>query len=734
MDAKFRKPQSATICSVSVLALLGALGVTITPANAEDVNLPTITVYSTTPQLPSDGAENGEADANAPHSNAAATKVEDPESRTRPPSIGDTGEFLRHVNGVEAGRMGGHGLDPSIRGLDQNQLSITNDGAYHFGGCPNRMDPPTSHMQLYTYDKVTVKKGYQSVLDGPPAPGGTILFERVNPVFEPGQEVSTNLKAGVGYNSNGQGLESFFDTSMGNDWGYVRAYGSYGSSNNYKDGDGNEIRSSFDQFGGGLVIGRTFDADSWVTLKVENNNVDDALFPGAMMDAPKTDDWTYLLKGETDLNWGVIKGVKGDVYLTTVDHTMNTFDLRDQESIMPMSDRKFFEARTESDTLGGKVIFNGELAGGTTFDIGTSYRDVMRDGNKYGAKPNDPNRYDPSGISSVLWPDTSIKELGLFSEAVIPVAMLTRLTVGMRYDYVNASADKTDLKTNFGPTPNTAPNDVYQAIYGTDATDDKTEHNFSGLMRLEREMGNGVTVFGSLSRAVRTADATERYIANMMGMNPNGKTSWVGNPDIEPEKHHQIDLGLRYKTSMLNLSGSVFYNDVTDYIQRYNGQYIDSTYSSVSIYKNIDATLTGFEAEAQIRLSDVWRVNLMGAYTRGQNETDNTPLGQISPLSGRFELVYDNSKLMAGVRVNAASKQTRIDNASSKQDFGETDGWATVDLFGSYNITQNFQLNAGVTNLFDATYANHLNRELLGEQIKVNEPGRSFYVRATTKF
>ncbi|MEJ2124086.1 MAG: TonB-dependent receptor, partial [Alphaproteobacteria bacterium] len=61
-------------------------------------------------------------------------------------------------------------------------------------------------------------------------------------------------------------------------------------------------------------------------------------------------------------------------------------------------------------------------------------------------------------------------------------------------------------------------------------------------------------------------------------------------------------------------------------------------------------------------------------------------------------------------------------------------GWATVDLFGSYNITQNFQLNAGVTNLFDATYANHLNRELLGEQVKVNEKGRSFYVRAITKF
>ncbi|MEJ2123605.1 MAG: TonB-dependent receptor [Alphaproteobacteria bacterium] len=650
-------PQSAAICSVSVLTLLGALGATITPANAEDVSLPTITVYSTTPQLPSDDTQ-GDGTGNAPHSNASATTVEDPESRSRPPSIGDTGEFLRHVNGVEAGRMGGHGLDPNIRGLDQNQLTITNDGAYHFGGCPNRMDPPTSHMQLYTYDKVTVKRGYQSVLDGPPAPGGTILFERTNPTFEPGKEVSTNVKAGAGYNSNGQGVESFFDASMGNDWGFVRGYGSYGSANNYKDGDGNEIRSSFDQFGGGLVIGRTFDSDSWVTLKVENNNVDDVLFPGANMDAPKTDDWTYQLKGETDLNWGVIKGVKGDVYLTTVDHTMNNFDLRPQTG-------NFMEARTESDTLGGKVIFNGKLASGTTFDVGASYRDVMRDGNKWGGANGN---YDPSAISSVLWPDTSIKELGLFSEAVVPVAMLTKLTVGLRYDYVNASADKADLETTFGPVNHTSPNTVYQAIYGTDATKDKTEHNISGLMRLEQDLGGGVTAFGSLSRAVRTADATERYMANMMGMAPGGKTSWVGNPDLDPEKHHQIDLGLRYKTSMLNISGSVFYNDVTDYIQRYDGQDMGGNYSSVSIYRNIDAILTGFEAEAQVRLNDVWRVNLMGAYTHGQNQTDHTPLGQIAPFSGRFELIYDNKKLMAGVRVNATAKQTRIDEASSKQD------------------------------------------------------------------
>lgn len=730
-STSYTRFKTVTLCGLSTAAFIAASSMAA-PALAQATRLPGITIYSTTPQLPGDAQT-------APHSNASASSVADPESRSRAPSIGDSGEFLRHITGIDAGRMGGHGLDPVIRGLDQNQLGITNDGAFHFGGCPSRMDPPTSHMQLYSYDQVIAKRGFQSVLDGPPAPGGTIAFERVHPSFAPGDQVTSNLKAGAGYNSNGEGKEAFIDMSVGNDWGYVRGFGSYGSANNYDDGMDNEIRSSFDQYGGGVIVGRTFDADSWVTLKIENNNVDDALFPGAGMDAPITDDWTYQLKAETDVDWGNVHTVSGDIYRTTVDHVMNTFDLRDQEAIMPPSARKFFEARMQSDTLGGKLVFSGTL-GETDFDIGADYRDVARDGNKYGAKPNDPNRYDPTAVSAVLWPDTSIKEMGVFGEAVLPLSQDTSLTVGARYDRVEASADNADMPTNFGPTPGRTPNQVYQAVYGANANDDKTENNFSGLLRVAHDMGDGVELFGSVSRAVRTADATERYMANMMGCpgTPNaGCMSWVGNPDIKPEKHHQADIGARYQGDGVHLTGSIFYNHVDDYIQRYNGQNVGAPYMMASIYRNIDATLAGAEAEMQVQLSQVWTVNLSAAYTHGENRTDDIPLGQIPPLSGRFELVYDNTDLMAGLRITAAAAQTRIDsggvNNNSQQDLGKTDAWRSVDLFGAYNLTDNVQISAGITNLLDKTYANHLNKELLGQSVRVNEPGRSVYLRAVTK-
>ncbi len=723
------------LTGVSTIALLTISMATPDSAMAEVTQLPGITVYATTPQLP----DSRYADEDAAVEALPSGGVEDPESPLRPPSFGDGGEFLRHVNGVEAGRMGGHGLDPVIRGLDQNQLSITNDGAFHFGGCPNRMDPPTSHMQLYTYDKAVVKRGYNSVLDGPPAPGGSVAFERVNPTFAPDTDVSINIKTGGGYNSNGNQVEGFVDMSMGNDWGYIRGFGSFADADNYKDGDGNEVRSSFTQFGGGGIIGRTFDADSWITLKIENNNVDDVLFPGSGMDAPVTDDWTYQLKGETDLDLGIIRGVKADVYLTTVDHVMNNFDLRD--NMMHM------EARMEADTLGGKIVLNG-ASGEVSFDVGADFREVMRDGKRYSAMmASDPNYNDPQTLQAVLWGDTSIKELGLFAEAVIPLAETTKMTAGLRFAHVRAStgdADETPTATMTNSTTGMvmqagrSPNTLYQAVYGVTASDQK-ENNIGGLVRLEQQLADGLSLFGTLSRSVRTADATERYIASY-----SGKGQWVGNPNIAPEKHHQVDLGVTYNNESINFKGSAFYNSVDDFIQRYVGQDTGTApYTNVTIHRNIDATLMGFEAEAQIHLSDVFRINLSGAYTHGENETSDVPLAQIPPLSGRAELIYDDSQLMAGVRVNAAAKQTRIDWGSDGSDGAlgtnldarKTPGWMSVDLFGSYNLTETFQLNAGVTNVFDETYANHLNREDgFNAAVQVNEPGRSFYVRGVVSF
>ncbi|MBA1332715.1 hypothetical protein QQ73_17090, partial [Candidatus Endoriftia persephone str. Guaymas] len=64
----------------------------------------------------------------------------------------DAAELLRGVTGVSGARMGGHGIEPIIRGQSQNRLNILMGGAYIHGGCPNRMDPPTAYSAIESYD------------------------------------------------------------------------------------------------------------------------------------------------------------------------------------------------------------------------------------------------------------------------------------------------------------------------------------------------------------------------------------------------------------------------------------------------------------------------------------------------------------------------------------------------------------------------------------------------------
>ena len=71
----------------------------------------------------------------------------------------DGGEWILEVPGVSGISMGTHGTDPVIRGQKNNQLNVLLGGAYIFGGCPNRMDSPSSYATPQIYDSALVIKG-----------------------------------------------------------------------------------------------------------------------------------------------------------------------------------------------------------------------------------------------------------------------------------------------------------------------------------------------------------------------------------------------------------------------------------------------------------------------------------------------------------------------------------------------------------------------------------------------
>ena len=80
------------------------------------------------------------------------------------------------------------------------------------------------------------------------------------------------------------------------------------------------------------------------------------------------------------------------------------------------------------------------------------------------------------------------------------------------------------------------------------------------------------------------------------------------------------------------------------------------------------------------------------------------------------------------------TSQTGI--AGQGLDFGETPGWAVLDLYANYDINDRTAVNFGIDNVFDKNYAQHLNREdaSSGDQFQVNEPGQSAWVKVSMQF
>jgi iron complex outermembrane recepter protein len=245
-----------------------------------------------------------------------------------------------------------------------------------------------------------------------------------------------------------------------------------------------------------------------------------------------------------------------------------------------------------------------------------------------------------------------------------------RLVVGARYDRVDVSlASANEVIPGSGRTPN----DLYRQYYGVSGSD-RAENNLGGLAFLEYELtGSTVLSFG-FSRSVRTADATERSMASDQGPN-----SWVGNPTIDPEAHHQAEAGVDMTGKDWRLFGNVYADWVNDFIMRDRARGQDGILLSngASVYRNVDALLTGFTIGGQYRFGGNWVIDANAAYTFGENVSDSRALSQIPPLEGMVSLTFKEDGWSLGGTLRGAIQQTRVDDdpaTGSGLDVGQTPG------------------------------------------------------------
>lgn len=632
---------------------------------------------------------------------------------------GDAAEVLRNVSGLAVGRMGGHGLEPRLRGLGETRINVVLDGAFVHNACPNRMDPPTSFGGVESFERVVVLKGVQTMRYGGGGSAGTILYQRDTRRFADGELWRLSVSSSAMTHSASPDFT--LDAAVGTPKAYLRVLGEQREMDNYDDGGGTEVRTAFEKRDVHLALGWTPDDRTKLELSYENNRIEDALFPGSGMDAPWDENHLYRLQLRHLRPEGRVTAIESEVYWGEIDHLMDNYSLRPLSGPMAMAAK----ALTASDTWGGRMSF--DLHGGEPLrftaglDLQVNHRQAVR---LVGPDPGDVTRE-----QSFLWPDATVRDTGLFLEGIRDFEAGHRLRFGARVDHWSAGISEAD-RDPFGP--NLTPRELYQAYYGHVASD--WSHDDAGaLLRYEHSLRPGVTLFTGVSRSVRPADATERFLAS------NGSPAsqrWVGNPGLDAERHHQIDLGVSTLSEERQVSALVFFDRADDFIlrDRARGQEGILRADLASIYRNVDAELFGFELDVWQRLSD--HLSLVGnaSWVHAENTEDGRPLHQIPPLQGRLRADFERGPWGASATLRYALEQTRVDDdpaTGSGLDAGETPGYAVFDLLGTYSLKQGLELQAGVENLFDKLYANHLNESNLfdPEQVRINEPGRTFWLK-----
>ena len=649
-----------------------------------------------------------------------ATSATITEKTSRRPTPSDGGEWILDVPGVSGIRMGAKGVDPVIRGQKYNQLNVLLGGAFIYGGCPNRMDPPTSYADAAGYDAVTVIKGVQSLLYGSGGSGGTVLFERSEPVFEAGRTFSG--RAGGGYQSNGEDWDTFLDLAGGSKRAFARGIVSASEARPYQDGDGNEVHSGYKKRTGALTLGKRMAGGTLFRLDTDVNRGRDTLYAGAPMDAPTENSNVYKLRMDMPTA-GPFENLRAEIYRSDVDHVMDNYSLR-PAGMMWM--------RVDANSKTGGCRLLGDLGVGEgVLTLGLDVQNNDRDATRYSSM----TATVPTATQSFLWPGTELRQTGLIAEYNGDLGKASHYTVSLRFDRVEAEATKADLAPAAMMTQSA--NGLYRQYYGSTAQK-QTENNLGALLRMEHDLDPHTTFFWGLSRTVRTADASERFMA---GNNSNSAKRWIGNPDLDPEIHYQFDVGTNRRWSKTTLSISAYYDSVHDYIlrDRAHGQAGILQNDNAAIYRNVNARLYGFDAEAVQQWSAHWRSRFTLAYVNATNTTDDRPIAQTPPPEGTASLDYKKQNWLLGMRVRATMKQTRVEDnplLNSGLDAGQTPGFAVWNVYGHWEAARNTEVKFGIDNLFDRLYAEHLNKPNAYDPgaNQVNAPGRSYWVRLRVKF
>ncbi len=637
----------------------------------------------------------------------------DPRKPRQPIPAHDGADYLKTIPGFNVIRKGGTDGDPVFRGMAGSRLNILLDGQTILGGCGGRMDPPTAYVFPSAYDKITVLKGPQTVLYGPGNSAGTVLFERS---IKRADQAGTHVEGALTVGSFGRNDE-LLDVRSGTEQVYGQGTLTRSDAGDYRDGNGQAVHSAYTRWSANAALGITPDDNTRIELAAAKSD-GKAAYADRTMDGVKFARDNVGLKFDKQHIGSTLESVKAQVYYNYIDHVMDNYSMRPQGGMKMVNnpDRK---------TTGGHVLLGLNLSEATQAKVGLDYQSNTHTLRTTMNQTTTPYQLLPRAE------DANFRNYGVFGEVTHNVDDSGRVIGGLRVDNWHAQDMRAATLTAKDA------NNVTYTVANPTSKQSRNQTLSSGFARYERELAAmPATIYAGIGHTERFPDYWELISAYKESLT----TASAFNTN--PEKTTQLDFGTIYKAGLWSASVSGFYSKVRDFILIQSGVVKTVPARTVTITRNVNATTWGAEAGLAYQLAQSWKLDGSLAFVQGSNDTDNVALGQIPPLEMRLGATYDNRTWTVGGLLRMASGQNRFAVNQGNivgQDIGRTGGFGVFSVNGAYRFSKDAQITAGVDNLFDKTYAEHISRR--GSAVtgfptttRINETGRNLWVKANVKF
>ncbi|NPA65402.1 MAG: TonB-dependent receptor [Epsilonproteobacteria bacterium] len=603
----------------------------------------------------------------------------------------DLGEVLsKDVPSIDMVRRSGIANDIIMRGQKRDNISVTIDGTKVYGACPNRMDPPVSHVLSNNVETIEVIDGPYDVTEYGTIAGGVKITTK-----SPQKGFHGDVSFGGG-SWGYKKLSASFDG--GTDRLRMLVAGSTEESDQYKDGDGNTLAEQVDLKAPKYAYlpqyhdMKAYTKKSFMTkifLKtLENqelrasytaNRSDGVMYPNSKMDAYYDDSDIYDVEYEIKNIASWYKSAILEYYKTEVDHPMG------------------IKYRITSKMMGDKINHMWSSMEATRLKNRFDLAGINTEFGLEAGKRNWDGEYTVNGIfKGTSIDDVDTKNYSAYLKLDKKIANFD-LSGGVRYDRSEIRPDAPDLI-------------------------DRDFDSVSANIFTNYHLDQANKIFLGIAQAQRVPDARELYFRM------SGKV--IGTQDLEQVTNHEIDLGYKYEGDNADIKIKTFYSMLSDYI------YVNAQ-KMTSMMENIDATIYGAEFSGTLYLSDTFSLEAMASYKKGEKDEPlagqtDTDLADITPLEGKIGIVYDYApRSYARLDVTMRDKWDTIDSDNGEQ---ELDSWSVLDFKAKHSFNRNIDLTVGVNNILDKTYVRsntYVDLTLVttgtGEKMVLNEPGRYFY-------